>query len=51
MQAAPMQAAPQDVGALIQEYFDAPKGTDEDKSWPIVRMTLCSSFPLEHSTA
>jgi CheY-like chemotaxis protein len=31
MQAAPMQAAPQDVGASIQEYFDASKGTDEAK--------------------
>jgi hypothetical protein len=31
MQAAPMQAAPQDVGASIPEYFDASKGTDEAK--------------------
>jgi 1,4-dihydroxy-2-naphthoate octaprenyltransferase len=29
MQAAAIQAAPEDVRAFIQEYFDAWKGTDE----------------------
>ena len=31
MQAVAIQAAPEDVRAFIQEYFDAWKGTDEDK--------------------
>ena len=31
MQAAAIQAAPEDVRAFIQEYFDAWKGTDERK--------------------
>jgi steroid delta-isomerase-like uncharacterized protein len=31
MQAAAIQAAPEDVRAFIQEYFDAWKGTDEHK--------------------
>jgi steroid delta-isomerase-like uncharacterized protein len=31
MQAVSMQAAPEDVRAFIQEYFDAWKGTDENK--------------------
>jgi steroid delta-isomerase-like uncharacterized protein len=31
MQAVGMQAAPEDVRAFIQEYFDAWKGTDEEK--------------------
>jgi len=31
MQAATMQAAPEEVRSFIQEYFDAWKGTDEDK--------------------
>jgi len=31
MQATATQAAPEDVRAFIQEYFDAWKGTDEDK--------------------
>jgi steroid delta-isomerase-like uncharacterized protein len=31
MQAAAVQAAPDDVRAFIQEYFDAWKGTDENK--------------------
>ena len=31
MQAAAVQAAPEAVRAFIQEYFDAWKGTDEDK--------------------
>lgn len=31
MQAAGIQAAPEDVRAFIQEYFDAWKGTDEQK--------------------
>jgi steroid delta-isomerase-like uncharacterized protein len=31
MQAVAMQAAPEDVRVFIQEYFDAWKGTDEDK--------------------
>jgi predicted ester cyclase len=31
MQATTMQAAPEDVRAFIQEYFDAWKGTDEAK--------------------
>ena len=31
MQATGMQAAPEDVRAFIQEYFDAWKGTDEHK--------------------
>ena len=31
MQATTMQAAPEDVRAFIQEYFDAWKGTDESK--------------------
>src|SRR5438876_1674854 len=31
MQVAAVQAAPENVRAFIQEYFDAWKGTDEDK--------------------
>jgi steroid delta-isomerase-like uncharacterized protein len=31
MQAVAIQAAPEDVRAFVQEYFDAWKGTDEDK--------------------
>jgi ketosteroid isomerase-like protein len=31
MQAAAIQAAPEDVRTFIQEYFDAWKGTDEEK--------------------
>jgi len=31
MQAVAIQAAPEDVRVFIQEYFDAWKGTDEDK--------------------
>ncbi|PYU51937.1 MAG: hypothetical protein DMG53_00960, partial [Acidobacteria bacterium] len=31
MQVAAAQAAPENVRAFIQEYFDAWKGTDEDK--------------------
>jgi ketosteroid isomerase-like protein len=31
MQATVAQAAPEDVRAFIQEYFDAWKGTDEQK--------------------
>ena len=31
MQAVAIQAAPEDVRAFIQEYFDAWKGTDEHK--------------------
>ena len=34
MQATATQAAPEDVRAFIQEYFDAWKGTDEDKILP-----------------
>lgn len=31
MQAVAMQATPEDVRVFVQEYFDAWKGTDEDK--------------------
>jgi ketosteroid isomerase-like protein len=50
MQAAPMQAAPQDVGASIPEYFDASKGTDEAKFPAHYSDDVVLQIPLEHST-
>jgi ketosteroid isomerase-like protein len=54
MQVAAVQAAPESVRAFIQEYFDAWKGTDEDKILAYYSDNVVIHFPtgtLEGKTA
>ena len=49
MQAVAIQAAPEDVRAFIQEYFDAWKGTDEHKILAYYTDDVVLHLPREHS--
>jgi ketosteroid isomerase-like protein len=54
MQVAAVQAAPESVREFIQEYFDAWKGTDEDKILAYYSDNVVIHFPtgtLEGKTA